>query len=245
MVILNWLLQNKMRTLFYSVLIALAILLCPYPGYGYFVLNSYTEGSENNELHHYSGIVSYIINLDRAKNRYGYVKDKVYSLGYKTVRISAVDGALLSKEEIELKTDEKYKFIAMHSPELGTIGCYLSHLKTWKSFLKSDEEFALIFEDDVSFDPKILKETIEQLRNEKKIWDIVTFERNRSPITLPIKTLDKTHNELSVYLSGAFNSGAYLVNRNAARKLVSKAIPIKLPLDKYFTRSWEFDIKFT
>ncbi len=59
------------------------------------------------------------------------------------------------------------------------------------------------------------------------------------------RSFSKTQNELSVYLSRVFHSGAYLINRNAARRLVSKALPIKLPLDKYFTRSWEFDLKFT
>ncbi|MDR1332868.1 MAG: glycosyltransferase family 25 protein [Holosporales bacterium] len=40
------------------------------------------------------------------------------------------------------------------------------------------------------------------------------------------------------------NAGCYLINRKAAIKLLSKALPIMMPVDHYFVRSWEFGLRF-
>ncbi len=190
----------------------------------------------------YSGTTSYIINLDTSVGRYQYVKPKVYSLGYDVQRIRAVNGTALSKTYIDQVLDSSYEIFQHRKPNFGTIGCYLSHLNTWKEFLQSESEFALIFEDDVDFNPDSLKKILEVLRKEKSLWDIVSFEISHSGLPL---TLKKTYNQkISIYLFEITHTGCYLINRKAARALIEKALPIKMPVDRYFTRSWEFNLKF-
>jgi hypothetical protein len=36
-----------------------------------------------------------------------------------------------------------------------------------------------------------------------------------------------------------------MINRKGAKNLLEKALPIKMPVDHYFTRDWELGIKFT
>lgn len=224
-------------------LIALLSLIFPV---GYFVLNKdkFNIIEEKNITRQNSGVVSYIINLDDAKTRYSHIKPYVDSVGFNVERISAVRGDSLSEEYLASVIDEsKYSLYVSAEPKLGTVGCYLSHLDAWKRFLESNYEFAVIFEDDVSFDPNLLKETIERLVEKKNLWDVVTFEISHNGLPITIETLPNGQN-LSVYLTEISHTGAYIINRESAKNLLEKSLPIKMPIDHYFTRSWEFGLKF-
>lgn len=229
------------RSLYLIIILLLGALIYPK---GYFVLKD--SFAQDAFLTRYEGTNAYIINLDRSKDRYSYVAPQVERLGYRVERVSGVDGSKLSENELKEKTDfESYKMFLGHYPKRGTIGCSLSHLKAWKIFLDSNAEFAIIFEDDVSFDPNELKKTIEILKNNSALWDVVTFEISHRGMPLTLKRFDETNNNLSIYLTEVTHAGAYLIKRDVARKMIEKFLPIKMPIDYYFTRAWEFDIKYT
>ena len=187
---------------------------------------------------------AFLINLDRATDRLEFVKPHIDQLEIPLERISAVDGNLLSGKEIQKVCDqERFKKYFKMVPERGTIGCSLSHEKVWKKFLESEYEFALIFEDDVEFNPQELKACIEKAIEKKNLWDILSFEMIHDGWPLEVANLHADR-YLSYYLASVKHSGCYLINRNAAKKLLEKFYPIVMPLDHYFTASWEFDIKF-
>lgn len=189
-------------------------------------------------------IGAYLINLDRATERLNFVMPRILALGLPVERISAVDGKTLSPEKIESIADvETYKKIFKMYPEVGTIGCSLSHEKTWRKFLESDYEFALIFEDDVQFDPNELLETVKSLVKKKSLWDLTSFELKHSGCPATVSKLSR-EKRLVFYLTNVTHSGCYIINRRAAEKLLKKFYPIKAPLDHYFTSSWKFDLKF-
>jgi glycosyl transferase family 25 len=129
------------------------------------------------------------------------------------------------------------------SPERGTIGCSLSHEEAWKRFLASDNEFAIVFEDDVKFDSQQLSEIVSSLINEKQLWDIVGLELNHHGRPIKLKSLPYGKH-LVIYLTNVKHTGAYMLNRKAAYRLLQKMYMIKMPIDHYFTRSWEFNLKF-
>jgi glycosyl transferase family 25 len=54
------------------------------------------------------------------------------------------------QEEIQklAPLDKVERIQAVHKPELGGLGCSLSHVKTLETFLKSDYKNCLVFEDD-------------------------------------------------------------------------------------------------
>lgn len=187
-------------------------------------------------------ITAYIINMDSAKERLKYVQDQVKKLKIPYKRIPAVDGNELKNIE-EIVDIESYKAFFKMLPEPGTIGCFLSHEKVWRKFLASKDEFALVFEDDVSFDPQELQEIISQLTKHKNLWDIVGLEllHNGNPVKLITLSMKRS---LCIYLTQVTHTGAYLINRKAAFALLEKMYPIKMPIDHYFTMSWEFGTKF-
>jgi glycosyl transferase family 25 len=232
-----------MKKYILGVFLVILLAFLAYP-LGYFVLDGYTK-TEIKENNNYvkDSVVAYIINLDRSPERLKFVKENVERLNIPFERIPAVDGNLLSQEEIQQKVSNALKGFDRRN-KVGIFGCYLSHVKTWEVFLKSDAEFAIIFEDDVNFNPKVLKETIDELIINKDLWDINTFDIRGNGTPVRIKKFSNGQS-LVVYLTRVVNAGAYIINRKAATKLLEKALPIKMQVDDYFSRTWEFDLKFT
>ncbi|MDR2067880.1 MAG: glycosyltransferase family 25 protein [Holosporaceae bacterium] len=189
-------------------------------------------------------IIAYVLNMDKATARLKDVMTGISRLGLPFERISAIDGSLLSKKYIESIADmETYKKYFRMLPEVGTIGCALSHEKAWRKFLESDNEFAVIFEDDACFAPHELYETINSLVRKKNLWDVVGFELNHHGHPLKIASLPNGK-FLAAYLTDVRHASCYLINRSAARKLLEKFYPIKMPVDHYYTAFWEFNFKF-
>lgn len=129
------------------------------------------------------------------------------------------------------------------APEAGTLGCALSHAKVWRKFLESDNQFALVFEDDVVFNVRELSAAVTAAVRRKNLWDVVSFELNHHGNPRKISALS-VGESLVVYLTNVQHAGCYLVNRRTAREFLNRFYPIKMPLDHYFTASWEFDISF-
>ena len=237
--------MKKLAVLWWALLSSAILFLC-YP-VGYFLLDSCQLAKEFPfSITGGEGVGAYIINLDRSKARYESIKPYVDQLELPTERIEAVDGSKLSEEELKEKVDlETCRVFLGHTPKRGTIGCSLSHIKVWQTFLKSNYKYALVFEDDVTFKPKKLQVVIEDVLKNSNLWDIVNFEihcNRRMPVC--IKTLIHNH-ELSLYLSKSTHTGCYMINRKAAKHLLEKALPIKMPVDHYFTRSWELGVRYT
>ena len=213
---------------------------------GAFVLNDIDIGTGVHESPYKRGSVgAYLINLERAKDRLEYVLPMVSAVHKDVHIISAIDGNMLTKNYIDLLTDyESYRAFLKKKPENGTIGCYLSHVKLWETFLQSGYEYALVFEDDISFDPKSLKKAITHLLHKSTLWDICSFEIHHRGGPMILSNLD-TGLSLVNYKYRITHTGAYLMNRHAAKQLLLHKYPIKMPVDHFFTRTWELGIKFT
>ncbi len=237
--------MKKLAVLWWALPSA-AILFFSYP-VGYFFLDTCPLTKEFPfSITGGEGVGAYIINLDRSKERYESIKPYVAQLQLPTERIEAVDGSKLSEEDIKEKVDlESCRIFLGHTPKRGTIGCSFSHIKVWQTFLKSNYKYALVFEDDVSFEPNKLKIVMEDVLKNSNLWDVVNFEIHSHPrMPVSIKTL-VNHHQLCLYLSKSTHTGCYMINRKAAKHLLQKALPIKMPVDHYFTRSWELGIRYT
>lgn len=240
----------KKRTLLFWGLsgLSLAALIALSIPVGYFVLDPSASpvGDPRPAAEILPGTVGvYIINLDRSKERYASIKGPAEALGFPVTRLSATDGKTLEPQEIKTAVDfESYTTFMGHGPELGTIGCSFSHIRSWRAFLNSPYEFALVLEDDVSFDPQTLRNALENIVKYPSLWDIVNFENHHRGMPLPLHRFPNQQT-LVVYLTEQTHTGAYLVNRNAAKRLLAQALPIKMPIDHYFTRTWEMGLTFT
>lgn len=185
----------------------------------------------------------YLLNLDKSTDRLANVKPLIDGLGYSYTRISAVYGKELSQEYRDSVTNpDKYRILMHNDIGAGTIGCYLSHINIWKEFLQSQHSYALIFEDDVEFEPQKLKKLVDLLLSSSKEWDLVNIDVNRHGFSKPAKQLSQLF-RLVKFRVRVGNTSCYLINRKAAMALLQKALPISMPVDHYMMRPWEFDIK--
>ena len=241
--------RNIFKCFFYGLLFFLSYkaFFLIYPT-GYFILEKSHENIVYKNTANPKGTGVYIINLDRSKARYDYVFPKAKKIGLPVFRIPAVDGKRLTSDELNNYIDEDSTiYYFPWTIGRGAVGCTLSHIKTWKTFLESSFQYALILEDDINFDPAVLSATLKLLSRSSNLWDINTFDTGRVGRGMPakvkhFKTIDKN---LVIYLSKVSRTSAYIINRSAAKKLLEYALPIRLPVDYYFIRSWEFGLKFT
>jgi GR25 family glycosyltransferase involved in LPS biosynthesis len=186
----------------------------------------------------------YVINLERSKERRKHILDQVEKLNMPYDIVLAVDGEALSKEEIDKAVDlEVYKKFARYYRSIGEIGCALSHFKVLRKFLESNYQYALVLEDDISFDPDLLRKIAYKSLDAHYLWNILTFEVRHRGMPVKVKNILSNY-YLSYYLTDVHDAGAYLIDRSTAVKLLEYSLPIKTSVDYFFTRAWELDIKF-
>ncbi|MCY4275528.1 MAG: glycosyltransferase family 25 protein [Gammaproteobacteria bacterium] len=96
--------------------------------------------------------------------------------------MSAVDGRLLSKREIENVYDADVNRYRARSPLIASeIGCYLSHIEVWKKIAKGNFKGVFIFEDDFQASDE-LRGLMELLSEDIDNWDMVKlFSLNTNP----------------------------------------------------------------
>ena len=144
------------------------------------------------------------------------------------VLFNGILGKGASEKVISNHINSLYAKIAPYS----SMGCALSHLMVWKTFLKSDNDYAIIFEDDVIIDKSDIKlgDVINKyIRKAPKDFDILYLgcfgsEGNNLFVYL-MKLLGNTSNEFIVndfikHPKVALASHAYVLSKNGVKKLI-------------------------
>ena len=184
---------------------------------------------------------TYVINLDRSKDRLDAITRQLGEIGLPFSRIPAVDGKQASPEQMACIDEQSYQ--RKHGkPSLpGELGCYLSHVKAIQTFLYSDAPFALILEDDAIFGEGFVDAVHELMRHPKK-WDMVKLSGVHSGTPVAVLTLNSKY-DLAVMFSKCTCSSAYLINRKAAQAYSEKLLPMTLPYDHEFDLGWKYQIQ--
>lgn len=126
------------------------------------------------------------------------------------------------------------------------LGCAMSHLELYEKIAISDDPYALILEDDCKLLPSF-KNVLPNILDHALEWDIVHIVHNSGIRDLFVKkiiTLDKVkkyemiRKGMGPLLDPIFNrrrmcllTGAYLINRKAANRLVKIGFPVRLNAD--------------
>jgi glycosyl transferase family 25 len=185
-------------------------------------------------------IQAYIINLQHATKRWEHMRKNLESLGIPYTRIEAVYGDQLA-EPVEGYNEHKYNVLTGKVTNKREIGCYFSHMKAMEEFLKGDQPYALILEDDVTL-PKEIEQLLASAIQHEKNWDMIRLTSSRNSTFLPFARLSENH-ELAYNLRVLKNTGAYFVNRHAARCCTTKMLPMCLPYDVALDRDWDYGFK--
>ena len=186
----------------------------------------------------------YYISLDNAEDRRKILMPRLENLGLPYERISAIYGKDLSQEEKDKRVNRLiFKITQRREVKDGEIGCYLSHLKAWQTFLKSKASYALILEDDATFNPDELRNMVNLLLQHKDKWDYVNLDPHRDGNGREIQKLSEKH-KLIAPRQLVWSCVCYLINRKAVATLIQHDLPMVIPVDHVINRSWELRYKY-
>ena len=181
-------------------------------------------------------MIRYYINLDQSVGRRSHVEALFRELNLSVHRVSAVDGRKLSAKQLSnLRPSLRERHFWLKEMTPGEIGAYLSHLKTWKMFLETREEWALILEDDPFFREDVAEFITETSWIPEGI-DLIQLTAKKKPgidIRAPefLSIHEKKARLLEVWDWGNLGALGYLVNRKAAQALIDVSDKILGPVD--------------
>lgn len=162
----------------------------------------------------------FVINLAKDIDRRNYITKILYSYTGGNINfIKAVNGKELSSFDVnnQFDTSLAYKRYG-RTLNSGEIGCTLSHFKCYETLLKSNLDYVLILEDDVTL-----------LDNLNVIIEYEEFLNTNKPTILFLSgdywfySLKKMNLKRSIaHVYDAVGSYAYIINRAAAEKILKK-----------------------
>lgn len=185
-------------------------------------------------------IQTYLINLNRAPERLSQMAAKLSAAGLTFERVSAVDG-----KEIVFPTAEfdeaAYTWLHGRRKNPAEVGCYLSHIACARKLLASEADHALILEDDLEF-PDDLMDILQAAIDTRRDWDLLRLSSVNGGRKFPVRKMTSKRS-LAISLTREKGSGAYLLNRRAARWFVESLVPMYLPFDIAFDLEYRAGLK--
>lgn len=182
----------------------------------------------------------FIINLEKSKNRWKHMKKQMKNSNITNYeRIDACYGKDLDSSKYDEERswiDEniykkaKLPYREMHSQHnLGSLGCYISHLKTWKKIVEENISCALILEDDIDTENQKMNDIENVLINAPKNWDILIIGPYIN--ISQIKNVYSKNNIHYIKLKQWVYLNSYIVTKSICEKLIKIAIPIQFQVD--------------
>ncbi|WP_136658905.1 glycosyltransferase family 25 protein [Nitratireductor sp. XY-223] len=170
---------------------------------------------------------TYLINLERSSDRLARMKSRFDRINVPFKRVPAIDGRLLDSSAVE-------RFLSKRRNRrwnYGEVGCFLSHLKAWRTFADSGDAHAAFFEDDAYLSsglsgllssPDWIPGDADVVRLETTFW--------RTEISCE-KTKVTNRHEIHELLALHHGAGAYILTQKAANFLLGNEQMLRTTLD--------------
>jgi glycosyl transferase, family 25 len=174
----------------------------------------------------------FMLNMDRDTERREIMLDRLATLGLEAEILSAVDGRLLDAADLPHGTEPGLS--------LGEIGCYLSHVNSWKTVIQRELSYAIVLEDDVILSPNLMN-VVEEIITLEMPFDAVRLSYLRPFRGIPVASLSRNM-RLVLPKRPPFGSQGYLVSLDGAKRLLSRLAVPKQPIDVAFDRYWKYGL---
>lgn len=184
-------------------------------------------------------VVSFVINLDRSKDRLAAMAEQFSRAGMAFERIPAVDGNKLPESVRPYFCDRTGKIVSSLRP--GEMGCYASHIVAWQRMAGGEYGPAvLVCEDDIRLPddfPDLLAEIIAKA---PVAWDLIRLSSISKRAVVQIAKLSGGY-RLVRYSRQPTLSGASLISASGARKLLAPMLRHRA-VDQDLRRPWQFGV---
>lgn len=146
-------------------------------------------------------------------------------------RIAAVDGTAMGEDA--LATFQKARPAKPGGWLPGEIGCFLSHFEAWRRIAAANEPWCVIFEDDLHVSPD-LPRLLGSAAWIPADADIVRLEANRTMrLAQPRPIAAAPGRRIYRAVSGTTGSGAYILSRSAAQRLIEAPAEMQTSVDVF------------
>lgn len=166
----------------------------------------------------------YYINLDHRTDRREAMECKLGALGLSATRVPALTPADIAPALVNAHTNLAH----VEHVRITELACSLSHHRALEAFLATDDEHALILEDDVLLSNAVT----DLLKTPLSGFDILRLETYLDPqhffTTEPVKLGAFVAHEIASRCAGA---AAYIVNRRAAQAILAQPSSLSRPYD--------------
>ena len=186
--------------------------------------------TETNTL---PGVKVCLINLPRSRERREAMQKRLAEIGLTYTLFAAIDGREERARLFEHVDVPAFQRNVGRDVLPGEVGCYFSHITVWQQFVDSGEDFLLVLEDDVVFGPDFL-DALRLAVRARAHWDFLKLNKIRAH--QPVCQGLVGPYRLNAYLGAATGFGAYLIQRETARRLLPAMLPITRPIDHELDR---------
>ncbi|MBZ0128017.1 MAG: glycosyltransferase family 25 protein [Rhodobacteraceae bacterium] len=154
-------------------------------------------------------------------------------------RFEAVNGRALEAAEIARIYDAAANRARFRHPLVaGELGCYLSHVALWRKLVASDAAGAVLLEDDFAAAPG-LGLVLQALAGDQGNWDMVKLFSRRPDARMLARRPLCDGFDLAIPYQIPNTTLGYAIRRDAAARLLQRALPIARPIDEDHKRFWE------
>lgn len=178
----------------------------------------------------------YMINLERRTERREKMEKSFMELGLDYTYVAAIDGKTLTDEVLiqkGIKLMPEYVDPYHKRPmTAGEIGCFLSHYSIWQKIVENNQEYVLVLEDDLRFEPYFNLRAESLLKEAQEIggWDLIYFGRKR--LQDDEEYLEESQNFVKVRYS--YWTLGYVLTLAGAKKLLAvKPLENIIPVDEF------------
>ena len=179
---------------------------------------------------------AYCISLKKNKEKWPQLIETIKKNGFEKIEIfEAVNGKELQPSHLLsvwslynlTKNVERKEHAQLGS--WGAVGCYLSHALIWERMVEKNIQKCIIFEDDVKFYSNFKEEFEKVVEFIPKDADVVFLDllwcENKIDVNEYVKKIDGQF----------FGTHAYIITLEAAKKFLSKILPIEIQIDSYMS----------
>lgn len=185
-------------------------------------------------------LATYVINLPRSVVRRERMEAQLRGMSLEYRLFPGVDGKAEWDRLAPTLDAAAYRRNLGRAALPGEVGVYHAHLDVWRDFLAGDADVALVMEDDVVFHPEFMA-AVQAALAARDRWDLLKLNRIRAK--QPIRQERIGDWVLNAYLGPATGTGAYLITRELAARLLPVMLPITRPIDHELDRIHVHDFR--
>lgn len=158
------------------------------------------------------------------------------ALNTPTIKISNVEDIkyFISNNHFNLDPSG-YNLDSIQGWKMGEVGIWASNFIAWNNFLNTDNDIAILMEDDIIFKNNFFDDLMDKIKELPEDWDFFSFFVPADQRNAYDPSMSVSNNISSIYQD--WSMLCYLISRGGAEKLIKSCqSPVRLPLDWHIYR---------